>query len=92
VSKTGQICIDGQHEYCSVGRACVQQEVVVRFDPPDRHFVFYLPRSEQDDPAQEEPQEIGRHPARNIEVVGPDRACHLARWLGSAVASFAAVL
>ena len=68
VSKTGQICIGGQHEYYSVGRAYARQEVMVRFDPTDRHFVFYLPECEQDDQAQQEPQEIGRRPARNIEV------------------------
>ena len=68
VGKTGQICIGGQHEYYSVGRAYARHEVVVRFDPTDRHFVFYLPESEHDDQAQEEPQEIGRRPARNIQV------------------------
>jgi transposase InsO family protein len=41
VSKTGQISIGGQHEYYSVGRAYARQEVLVRFDPTDRHFVFY---------------------------------------------------
>jgi len=66
VGKTGQICIGGHHQYYSVGRVYAQQEVVVRFDPADRHFVFYLPDSEQDD--LEELQEIGRRPARNLEV------------------------
>ena len=68
VGKTGQICIGGHHEYYSVGRAYARQEVVVRFDPVDRHFVFYLPDPEQDDPGPEELQEIGRRPARNLEV------------------------
>ena len=76
-NKTGQICIGGQHEYYSVGRAYARQEVVVRFDPTDRHFVFYLPESEQDDQTQEEPQEIGRRPARNLDV---EELTGLAAW------------
>jgi transposase InsO family protein len=68
VGKTGQICMGGQHEYYSVGRAYACQEVMVRFDPIDRHFVFYLPDPEQDSPAPEELQEIGRRLARNLEV------------------------
>jgi len=67
-NKTGQICIGGQHKYYSVGRAYARQEVVVRFDPADRHFVFYLPDSEQDDLDQAVLQEIGRRPARNLEI------------------------
>jgi transposase InsO family protein len=68
VNKTGQIGLGGQHEYYSVGRAYARQEVVVRFDPADRHFVFYLPDPEQDDPEPEALQEIGRRPARHLEV------------------------
>jgi hypothetical protein len=68
VGKTGQICIGGHHQYYSVGRAYARQEVVVRFDPTDRCFVFYLPDSAQDDLDQEDLQEIGRHPARHLEV------------------------
>jgi len=68
VGKTGQICIGGHHEYYSVGRAYARQEVVVRFDPADRHFVFYLPDSEQENLDREELQEIGRRPAHNLEV------------------------
>jgi transposase InsO family protein len=66
VGKTGQICIGGHHNYYSVGRACAGQEVWVRFDPTDRHFVFYLPSSELDD--LDELQEVGRRPARHLEV------------------------
>jgi len=68
VGKTGQICIGGQHEYYAVGRAYARQEVVVCFDPADRCFVFYLPDSAHDGLDQEDWQEIGRRPARNLEV------------------------
>ena len=64
VGKTGQICIGGQHKYYSVGRAYARQHVLVRFDPSDRHFVFYLPTSDEYDA----PQEIGRRPARYLEL------------------------
>ena len=60
VSKTGQICIGGHHQYYTVGRVYAQQEVLVRFDPTGRHFVFYDPDRPDD--------EIGRRPARNLEV------------------------
>lgn len=66
VSKTGQICIGGQHHYYSVGRAYAGQEVWIRFDSAVRHFVFYLPAPELDD--QQDLQEIGRRPARHLEV------------------------
>ena len=60
VGKTGQICIGGHHHYYFVGRAYAQQEVLLRFDPTDRHFVFYHP---------DQPDiEIGRQPARHLEV------------------------
>jgi len=68
VSKTGQIGMGGQHEYYSVGRAYARKEVVVRFDPADRHFVFYQPASEHGDPTEDNLQEIGRRPARHLEV------------------------
>ncbi len=60
VGKTGQICIGGHHQYYSVGRAYAQREVLIRFDPADRHFVFY-------DPKQPD-HELRRRPARNLEV------------------------
>lgn len=60
VGQTGQISIGGQHQYYAVGRAYAHQLVLVRFDPADRHFVFYHP----DQPETE----IGRQPARNLEV------------------------
>jgi transposase InsO family protein len=60
VSKTGQICIGGHHQYYTVGRTYAQQYILIRFDPADRHFVFY-------DPVQPD-DEITRHPARNLEV------------------------
>lgn len=68
VGKTGQICIGGQHEYYSVGRAYARQEVIVRFDPADRHFVFYPADPEENDQGQENLGEISRRPARNLEV------------------------
>ena len=68
VNKTGQICIGGQNERYTVGRAYARQQVVVRFDPTDRHFVFYLPDAAQDDLDRAPLQEIGRRPARNLEV------------------------
>lgn len=58
--KTGQICLGGHHQYYSVGRAYARREVLIHFDPTDRHFVFYDP----DQPHNE----IGRRPARNLEV------------------------
>jgi len=68
VSKTGQISIGGQHEYYSVGPAYARHQVLVRFDPTDRHFVFYLPHSEHGDSTEDQLQEIGRQPARHLEV------------------------
>ena len=67
-NKTGQICIGGQRQRYSVGRAYAQQDVGVRFDPADRHFVFYWPKPEQVDQAQDALQEVGRRPARNLDV------------------------
>lgn len=60
VGKTGQITLGGLHQYYSVGRAYARHQVVVRFDPADRHFVFY----EADSPEKE----IGRRPARGLGV------------------------
>ena len=68
VSKNGQICIGGHHQYYSVGKAYARQEVVVCFDPTDRCFVFYPSYPQQNDLDQEDLQEIGRRPARNLEV------------------------
>ena len=69
VSKTGQITLGGQRQRYSVGRAFARQQVLVRFDPLDRHFVFF---------DLDQPQiEIGRRPARNLDV--PDLT-GLATW------------
>jgi hypothetical protein len=68
VGKTGQICIGGHHQYYSVGRAYARKEVVVRFDPTDHHFVFYLPDSVPPDLTHEKLREVGRRPARNLEI------------------------
>jgi len=60
VGKTGQITIGGRHQRYSVGRSCARRHVLVRFDPSDRHFVFY----DVDEPEKE----LGRRPARGLEV------------------------
>lgn len=60
VGKTGQITLGGRHERYTVGRAYKGQQVLVRFDPADRHFVFY--------PVDAPDQEIGRRPARHLGV------------------------
>jgi len=60
VGKTGQVCLGGHHQYYSLGRAYARREVLIHFDPADRHFVFYDPDQPHD--------EIGRRPARNLEV------------------------
>lgn len=63
VSKTGQITIGEQRRY-SVGRQYARGQVWVRFDPHDRHFVFYQENPETPAPGQE----IARRPARGLEV------------------------
>jgi transposase InsO family protein len=61
VGKNGQITLGGRHQRVSVGRAYHGQRVVVRFDPADRHLVFY--RSDGD-----EEKEIGRCRAPGLKV------------------------
>jgi hypothetical protein len=60
VGKTGQITIGGHHKRYSVGRAYSRHQVLVQFDPTDRHFVFF-------DVNQAE-KEIGRRPARDLDI------------------------
>jgi transposase InsO family protein len=60
VGKTGQITLGGRHQCYSVGRPYAGQQVLVRFDPTDRHFVFYDP--------DDLDEEIGRRPARDLGV------------------------
>lgn len=60
VGKTGQMSIGGQHQRYSVGRAYADRTVLVRFDPNDRHFVFF----HADDPDTQ----IGRRPARDLAI------------------------
>lgn len=57
VGKCGQITLGGRHRDYSVGRAYAGQLVRVRFDPADRHFVFFAGQPEL---------EIGRRPARGL--------------------------
>ncbi len=59
VGKTGQVEL-GAKRY-SIGRAYACRQVQIRFDPTDRHFVFY----DVDNPGQE----WCRRPARGLEVV-----------------------
>lgn len=71
VGKTGQVSLGGQHHYYSVGHSYAAKNVVVRFDPTDRHFVFAL----ADDPQQV----IARRPARDldaIDLIGEDSRPH----------------
>ena len=60
VGKCGQVTLGGRHRSYSVGRAYAGQQIRVRFDPADRHFVFSIGQPEQ---------EIGRRPARGLEIV-----------------------
>jgi hypothetical protein len=68
VGKTGQITIGGQGKRYSVGRTYARQEIIVRFDPADRHFVFHQPDPERPDQDPRDLPEIGRRPARNLEI------------------------
>lgn len=67
VGKTGQICIGGHHRYYTVGRAYARKYVLVRFDPTDRHFVFY-PDEALLDGELPTGEELGRRPARYLTV------------------------
>jgi hypothetical protein len=58
VGQTGQINVGGQRY--SVGRAYAGHQVLVRFDPNDRHFVFYQTNNPE--------EEIGRRPVVGLEV------------------------
>jgi hypothetical protein len=58
VGKTGQITLGGRHQRYSVGRLYAGQQILVRFDPTDRHFVFFDP--------DDLDQEVGRRPARDL--------------------------
>lgn len=59
VGKTGQVRLgSGNHRY-SLGRAQAGKQVQIRFDPADRHFVFYTGQP---------PEEIGRRPAKGLDI------------------------
>jgi hypothetical protein len=60
VGKQGQITLGKHHTRYSVGRSYARQQVLVRFDPKDRHVVF----SEADAPDEE----IGRRPVKGLDV------------------------
>jgi transposase InsO family protein len=58
-SSTGQVTI-GQRRKYTIGRQRANKEVLVRFDPKDRHFVFF--------DVAEPDNELVRHPARGLEI------------------------
>jgi transposase InsO family protein len=62
VGKMGQVTIGEQRRY-TLSRKLAGQQVLVRFDPTDRHFVFFT----LDVRTQAPIQEIGRKPARGVE-------------------------
>ena len=59
VAKNDQVTRGGRHQYYSVGRAYTRRAVLVRFDPQDRHFVFF----NEKDPDKE----IAHLPARRLD-------------------------
>jgi len=81
-NKTGQICIGGQRQRYSVGRAYARKQIWVRFDPSDRCFVFYRPKPVHNALEPKRLREIGRRPARNLEV---EDLTGLATWPASLV-------
>jgi transposase len=74
VGKTGQITLGGRHQAYSVGRSYARRQVLVHFDPSDRHFVFF----DEDDPDVE----IGRRPARDLDVSDLTGLAHWPAGLG----------
>lgn len=60
VTASGQVSVGGQHHYYSVGRAYTRQQVWIRFDPADRHFVFFADASLT--------QTIVRRPAHHLTL------------------------
>lgn len=57
VNEKGQVVLDQRRRY-PLGRRFAGQEVTVRFDPTDRHFVFFA--------AADPTEELGRKPARDL--------------------------
>jgi transposase InsO family protein len=60
VSKAGQVSLGGPHIRYSVGHLYARQQVLIRFDPADRHFVFFT--------TADLPQDVGRQPVKNLSV------------------------
>ncbi len=58
VDVTGTVCL-AQQDYV-LGRCYTKQQVLIKFDPTDRHFVFYS--------AHQPDAEIGRLPAKRLEI------------------------
>lgn len=58
--KTGQVQVGTRRRRYSIGRTYARQEVLVRFDPADRHFVFST--------VHEPDRQIARRPARGLEL------------------------
>lgn len=67
--KSGRVTIGGEHQRYSVGVSYGDREILVRFDPKHRHFVFFE--------AEAPETEIRRHPVRNLEV---EDLTGLAEW------------
>lgn len=63
VAKTGQVTIGERRRY-SLGRKQGGKIVLIRFDPNDRHFVFFT----FDTKTLETIDEIARRPARGLEI------------------------
>lgn len=59
VDKAGQVYL-GQRRRYSLGRDYARQTVLIRFDPTDRHFVFY--------PAHDPERILARRPAKGLSV------------------------
>lgn len=63
--QVGQVQIGGKRRRYGLGRAYAYQPILIRFDPTDRHFVFY--------PLDHPDQEIKRRPIRGVttpELIG----------------------
>lgn len=59
VNKTGQVRLGSDNCRYSLGRAQAGKQVQIRFDPADRHFVFY---------ADQIQEEICRRPAKGLDI------------------------
>jgi transposase InsO family protein len=81
-NKSGQVCVGGQSQRYSVGRAYAHKQIWVRFDPSDRCFVFFRRASAHNALESKCLHEIKRLPARNLDV---EHLTGLATWPASLV-------